>query len=123
MNIPDALYEYAKSEIIPMIAAESDFSAGLLNGILRAGRKKIAVNVSDNSMLKTIGVIKDDGQIDNEAMKDFFDGFFDGKESMPVSLAEILKTLTGIDSDNELLVRKIKFTRADADRLLELLSR
>lgn len=123
MNIVDALYEYAKAEIIPMIAAESEFTAGLLNGVLRTGRKKISVNVADNSMLRQLGFIQEDGQIDHEAMQEFIDGFFDGKESMPVSLAEVLKTLTGIDSENELLARKIKFTKADANRLLELLSR
>lgn len=123
MNITDALYEFAKSEIIPMIAGESELTAGLLSGALRASRKKISVQISDNSMLKAIGLIQDNGEIDSEVLRDFFDGAFENREVLPVSLADLLKTATGITSDNELLQGKIKITRADADRLLELLSR
>lgn len=123
MNIADALYEYARTEIIPMVAGESELTAGILNGILKASRKKVATKVSDNSMLKAVGLVQDDGNIDMESLKDFFDGAFEGKENLSVSLADLLKTATGISSDNELLQDKIKFTRADGDRLLELLSR
>ena len=121
MNITDALYEYAKTEIIPMIAGESELTAGLLNGALRASRKKFTVKIEENSMLKAIGLVGDNGEVDKECFRDFFDGVFDGKENLPVSLADLLKTATGISSDNELLQDKIKFTRADADRLLALL--
>lgn len=123
MNITDALYEYAKTEIIPMVAGESPFTAGLLSGALRAGRKKINIKIGENSMLQAIGVVQENGEIDNDVLRDFFDGVFDGRENMPVSLAELLKITTGIDSDNDLLQGKIKFTRADADRLLDLLAR
>jgi hypothetical protein len=123
MNIADALYEYAKSEIIPMIAGQSELTAGILNGALRAGKKKLTVNVADNSMLKAIGIVQDDGEIDKESLKDFFDGVFENQNTLPVSLADLLKAATGISSENELLQDKIKFTRVDADRLMELLSR
>lgn len=123
MNIADALYEYAKSEIIPMIAGQSELTAGILNGALRAGRRKLTVNVADNSMLKAIGIVQDDGEIDKEILKDFFDGVFENQNTLPVSLADLLKAATGISSENELLQDKIKFTRVDADRLMELLSR
>ena len=123
MNIAEALYEYAKSTVIPMIAKESELTAGVLNGALRAGRKKININISENSMLRAIGLVKDDGNIDGDCLKDFFDGVFEGKEVMPVSLADLLKVTTGISSDNELLQDKIKFTRLDADQLLELIIR
>lgn len=123
MNITDALYEYAKAEIIPMVAGESELTAGLLAGALRASRKKINIKIADNSMLKAIGLVGEAGEIDTEVLRDFFDGAFEGRENMPVSLAELLKMATGIDSENELLQGRIKFTRADADRLLELLAR
>jgi hypothetical protein len=123
MNITDALYEYAKTDILPMIAGESEFTAGLLAGALRASRKKINVKIGENSMLQAIGLVQENGELDNEVLRDFFDGVFEGRENMPVSLAELLKLTTGIDSENELLQGKIKFTRADADRLLNLLSR
>ena len=123
MNITDALYEYAKTEIIPMIAGDSPFTAGLLNGALRASRKKINIKIADNSMLKAIGIVQDDGEIDKESLRDFFDGVFEGRENLPVSLADLLKTATGITSESELLQDTIKFTRADADRLLDLLAR
>jgi hypothetical protein len=123
MNITDALYEYAKSEIVPMIAGDSPLTAGLINGALRASRKKINIQIADNSMLKAIGIVQDNGEIDQESLRDFFDGVFEGREILPVSLADLLKTATGISSDNELLQDTIKFTRADADRLLDLLAR
>ena len=122
MNITDALYEFAKTEVIPMIAGESEFTAGLLNGVLRASRKKVSVNIADNSMLKAIGIIQESGEVDTESLKDFFDGVFERKEIFSVSLKDLLKTVTGIDSDNELLRDKITFTRSDAERLMNILS-
>ena len=122
MNITDAIYEFAKTEIIPMIAGESELTAGLLNGVLRASRKKVSVNISDNSMLKAIGIIQESGEVDTESLKDFFDGVFERKEIFSVSLRDLLKTVTGIDSDNVLLRDKITFTRSDAERLMNLLS-
>lgn len=123
MNISDAIYEYAKTEIIPVIANGSDFTAGLVNGILRAGRKKISVKISDNSMLKAVGIVKDDGNIDAETLKEFIEGVFEERTEMPITLADLLKATTGIDSDNELLQDKIKITRADAEKLIELIMR
>lgn len=123
MNIADALYEYARAEIVPMIAGESEFTAGLLNGVLRASRKKLNIKVADNSMLKAIGIVQDNGEIDTESLRDFFDGVFEGKENLSVSLADLLKAATGISSDNELLQDRIKLTRSDADRLMDLLAR
>lgn len=123
MNITDALYEYAKTEIVPMIAGDSPLTAGLINGALRASRKKINIQIADNAMLKAIGIVQDNGEIDQESLRDFFDGVFEGRENLPVSLADLLKTATGISSDSELLQDTIKFTRADADRLLDLLAR
>jgi hypothetical protein len=95
----------------------------LLSGALRASRKKVNIKISENSMLQAIGVVQENGEIDNDVLRDFFDGVFEGRENMPVSLAELLKMITGIDSDNDLLQGKIKFTRSDADRLLDLLAR
>jgi hypothetical protein len=123
MNITDALYEYAKTEIVPMIAGDSPLTAGLINGALRASRKKINIQIADNAMLKAIGIVQDNGEIDQESLRDFFDGVFEGRENLPVSLADLLKTATGISSDSELLQDTIKFTRADADRFLDLLAR
>ena len=123
MNITDAIYEYAKSEVIPKIAGESQLTAGILNGLLKAGKKKIALKISDNSMLKSIGMIQEDGEINAETLKDFFDGVFENRDTLPITLAELLKTATGISSDNELLQGTIKITRADADRIIELLGK
>ena len=123
MNIADVVYEYLRSEIIPKIAGESEITAGLLNGALRVGRKKRPLRVEDNAILKSIGLIDSDGAIDKENLKEFFDGVFDGKEKYNVSLSEVLKMLTGISSDSELLQGELKFSRADAEKFLSLLSR
>ena len=123
MNIQDAIYEFARQEIIPMIAGESELTAGLLNGVLRASRKKIAINLTENSMLKAVGFVNENGDIDNEVVKDFFDGVFENRDCIPVSLADMVQTITGIKSDNELLKDRIKITRADADRLLDMISK
>jgi hypothetical protein len=123
MNISDAIYEYLRTEIIPMIAGESELTAGLLNGALRVGRKKISLKFKDNSILKSFGLVDESGNIDKENVKEFFDGVFDGKEKYNVSLAEILKTATGISSDSELLQGELKFSREDAEKFLLLLSK
>ena len=69
-------------------------------------------------MLKAIGIIQESGEVDTESLKDFFDGVFGRKEIFSVSLRDLLKTVTGIDSDNELLRDKITFTQSDAERLI-----
>lgn len=120
MNIQDAVYQFAKSEIIPLLAGENEFLAGLINGALRAGRKKINIK---SPMLQNIGLVDDNGEINSDNAKEFFDGVFDEREKLRVSLAELLKMSTGIDSDNILLQDKITFTRSDAERFLELLNK
>ena len=123
MNTSDALYEYLKSEVVPMIARESDFVGGILNGALRVGRKRLAGKLSDNTMLKAVGLLNENGEIEAEMFREFADGMFDGKDSIPLTFAEMLKLLTGVESESELLKGKLWFKRADADKLLELLQR
>jgi hypothetical protein len=123
MTTSDALYEYVKSEVVPMIAKDSEFVGGLLNGALRTSRKKLAAKLSDNSMLQAIGLVQENGEINADTFREFADGMFDGKDCIPLSLAELLKLMTGIESDSDLLKSRLKLTRADADKLLELLQR
>ena len=61
-----------------MVAGESELSAGLLNGALRASRKKLNIKIGENSMLQAIEVVQENGEIDKEVLRDFFDGVFDG---------------------------------------------
>ena len=123
MNTADALYEYLKSEVVPMIAKDSDFLGGILNGALRMGRKRLAEKLGDSTLLKATGLLNENGEISAEMFREFADGMFEGKDFVPLSLAEVLKLLTGVDSDSDLLKSRLKLTRADADKLLELLQR
>jgi hypothetical protein len=123
MNTADALYEYVKSEILPMISGESEIIGSILNGALRAGRKKLASKLDGSTVLKAVGLLNENGEVDAETFRDFTEGMFEQKESIPITLAEMLKLLTGVESDSDLLKSRLVLTRADADKILELLQR
>ena len=123
MKVSDAIIEYLKAEVIPQIAGESDFTAAVINGALRTGKKKISEKISNFSVLEQLGVCDNNGNIDADAAKEFVDGFFEGREKVGISLDEIMKSLTGIESEYELLAGKLNFTRKDGEKLLELLKR
>jgi hypothetical protein len=123
MNTADAVYEYLKTEVLPMVSSNSEFIGGVLNGALRAGRKRLTAKLNDVSILHVMGLIKDNGEVDAESFREFASGMFEQKESIPVTLAEMLKILTGVDSDSDLLKSRLILTRADADKFLELLQR
>jgi hypothetical protein len=121
MNIAEAFIEFAKTEILPGLAGGSDFTAAVLNGALRAGKKRIAEKFNDAEIFKAFGVVDQNGSADVEAVADFFDGAFEGREKISLSLAELLKMATGVDSSSELLAGKVHFTKNDAEKFLELL--
>ena len=121
MNTADAIYEYLKSEVVPMIAGDSEITAAIINGALRASRKKFAPKLTGNPLLQAIGVSDESGAVDVEAFREFADGMFDGKDRVSVSLSELLKLATGFETESPLLAGELTLTRADADRFLELL--
>lgn len=123
MNTSDALYEYLKSEVVPMIARDSEFLGGVINGALRTGRRKLAEKLSGNALLQMTGIVDENGEVNADMFREFADGMFDGKDFVPLSLAEMVKLMTGVDSDSDLLKSRLKLTRADADKFLELLQR
>jgi hypothetical protein len=121
MNTADALYEYMRTEIVPMIAGESELTGAIINGALRAGRKKITGKLAENGTLHALGLVKPNGEADPDMFKEFADGVFDGREKLTLSIADMLKYATGIELHSELLQSKLHFTRADADSFLSLL--
>lgn len=121
MTITDALFEYLRAEIVPMIAGESELVGALLSGALRTGRKKVSGSFGNSELLKAMGLTGENGDIDADAFREFADGMFEQKDVIAVSLAELLKLATGIDSASPLLEDRIKITRSDADRFLSLL--
>ena len=121
MKTADALYEYMRSEIVPMIAGESELTGAILNGALRAGRKKLAGKLTDNPALQALGMVDANGEADPEVFKEFADGVFDGRERLSLSIADVLKYATGVELQSDLLQSKLHFTRADADNFLSLL--
>ena len=123
MNTADAVYGYLKTEVLPLVSGDSEFVSGMLNGALRVSRKRLAEKLSDISILQVMGLIKSNGEVDAESFSEFASGMFEEKESIPVTLAEVLKMLTGVDSDSDLLKSRLVLTRADADKFLELLRR
>lgn len=123
MNTADALYEYIKSEVLPAVSGESEFLGGILSGALRVGRKRLSAKLGDLSVLQAMGLVKENGEIDADSFREFADGMFETKESIPVTFAEMLKMLTGVESESDLLKGKLWLTRADADKILELLKK
>lgn len=121
MNTADALYEFLKTEVVPAIAGDSEFTAALINGALRAGRKKISPKLTGNPMLQAVGLANENGEVDAEAFRDFADGMFDGKDSITTTIGELVKLATGIESESPLLAGELTLTRADADKFLALL--
>lgn len=138
MDLADAIYEYLKTEIIPMVSGGSEFTGALLNGALRRGRKKLAGSLSKAPVFQSLGLVSEDGTVDAEAFGDFADGFFEGKDVVALPVGDIVRSLTGVDTGSPLLGEtlkllpgvdpgvledKLKFTRKDADKFLELLQR
>lgn len=123
MNTADALYEYIKTEVLPMVSGESEFIGGILSGALRASRKRLSAKLSDSTLLQAMGLLKENGEVDAETFREFAEGMFDKKEIIPITFAEMLKLLTGVESDSDLLKGRLLLKRADADKILELLQR
>lgn len=129
MNISDALYAFVRNEIVPSLAAESEFTASLVNGALRAGKKKLAGKLSDSTLMRTFGFTDDAGNIVPETFREFADGMFEGKEAIAVPVVELLKIATGISIDMEtfpfayLLEGNLKLSRQDAEKFISLLTR
>lgn len=123
MKVSDAVAEFLKQEVIPHIAGESSFTAALLNGALNAGKKKFFANSGTPEIFTALGIADQNGNIDAGVIKDFVDGAFGSGSKVDVSLAELLKLATGVESASPLLQGRLTFTRSDADKFLELLRR
>lgn len=123
MKVSEAIVEYIRSEIIPHVAHGSELTEALLSGILRAGRKRIAEKISSNTMLQSFGLLDSDGNANPEMIREFAEGLFEGRDKISVSLAELVKKVTGVDSDSDLLKDKLTFSREDAGKFIELLNR
>lgn len=135
MNTADAIYEYIKSEIVPMVAGDSEFAASLLNGALRTSRKAIAGKLADSTMLQTLGLIDESGKIDEENFKEFADGMFENNDVVKLPMQKLCQALLGKNfnlesletvielagGDGDCLKGNLKLARADADHFLELL--
>ena len=121
MNTADALYNFLKEEVVPMIAGDSVFTASLINGALRTLRKKFAPKLTGGPVLQAVGLANENGEVDAEAFREFADGMFEGRDSITVTIGELVKMATGFDSESPLLAGELTLTRADADRFLALL--
>ena len=122
MQVSEAVFEYLKSEILPHIAGESELTSAILNGALRASRKRIAEKISQNELIRNSGLLDADGCADPEMVKEFAAGMFDGREKVSISLAELVKMFTGVESSSPLLQGKISFSSADAEKFIALLN-
>ena len=122
MQVSEAIFEYLRSEIVPHIAGESELTSAVLNGVLRASRKRIAEKISQSELIRKSGLLDANGCADPEVVKEFATGMFDGREKVSVSLAELVKMVTGVESTSPLLHGKISFTSADAEKFIALLN-
>lgn len=122
MQVSEAVFEYLKSEIVPFIAGDSEMTAAILSGMLHASRKRIAEKISQNEILRISGFLDGNGCADPEMVKEFANGMFEGREKVRMSLAELMKMVTGVESSSPLLQKKIIFTAADAEKFIALLN-
>ena len=120
MRIADALYEFIRREVIPQVSKKSEFTGALLNGALRTGRKKINIKLN-SPVLTGLGIVSEDGEVDHEAATEFLHGMFEGREAVVVSVAELVKMATGVDSESPLLEGQLTLSRSDAEKLIALL--
>lgn len=122
MKVSEAVVAYLQSEIIPHIAGESELTAAILSGAMRAGRKRLADKLGDMEMFRAFGVTDESGNADPEFFREFMEGAFEGREKVSVSMAELLKMATGVESASPLLADKLTFTKGDADKFLSYLT-
>lgn len=122
MQVSEAVFEYLKSEIVPHIAGGSELTAAVLNGALRASRKRISAKISQNEFIQNCGILDGNGCADPETVREFALGMFDGREKISISLAELVKMVTGVESSSPLLQGKISFSAADAEKFIALLN-
>ena len=123
MEVSQAIVSYIQTEVIPGIAGRSELTAAILNGVLNASRKKIAEKVGSLELLQSLGVTGSDGSADPEVLKDFVEGMFQGRDSVSVNMAEVVKILTGVESASPLLQGKLTFRKADGEKFLEYLNK
>lgn len=137
MNIENALYEFVKAEIVPMIAGNSEFAAALLNGALRSARKKFTFNLDNNTVLQTLGLVGENGKINEENLKEFAAGMFENKDVVRLPLQQLGSAFFGKDfdfekletvialagGDEEFFKGDLKFSRSDFDRFLQILQK
>ena len=88
---------------------------------MRVGRRRIADKIGNFELLHAFWVTDEEGNADLDMVQEFMDGVFEGREKVRVSLAELVKTLLGVESNSPLLADKLTFTKTDADRFIELL--
>lgn len=123
MKFSDAIVVYIRDHVIPNVAGDSEFTAALLSGALNSGKKRFAASLGKMDLLKKFGFVDQNGNADPEMVKDFVEGFFENREKVCVSLAEIVKFITGVDSSSPLLDGRIAFTRDDSNAFLDLLKK
>lgn len=123
MKVSEAIVEYLNAEIIPNIAGDSEMTAAILSGALKASKNKITEKINSWELLKTLGAIDQGGNAAPEVFENFLTGMFEKKEKVSTSLAEIVKVLTGVDSSSSLLQGKLSFSLDDAQKFLDLLKK
>lgn len=134
MNVSEALMEYIKTEIIPVVSGGSEMASAIMSGALRASKRRIAANPTVNNLLQTLGVQDDAGNVDNELVTEFLQGMFEGRENISVSYADLIKAMTKKDvtpiaevinayTEIDLINDKVTFSPADAEKFMALLKR
>ena len=121
MNTSDAVYEYLRTEIIPHISAKSELTGAILSGALRARKRQITEKISGNATIQNLGFFNEAGEFDKQAAAEFAAGMFEGRDSVRISVAELIEMATGFRSDSDLLQDKLIFRKADIDKFISLL--
>jgi hypothetical protein len=72
----------------------------------------------DADVIKALGIIKENGSVDKDAAAEYAAGMFEQKESISVSVAEIVKFATDFELNSELLKDRLIFSKADLEKFL-----
>jgi uridine phosphorylase len=121
MKTADAVYEYIRTEVIPHIAGESEMTAAIMSGALRARKQQITQKLANSEVIQSLGFFNEKGEVDKAAAEEFAAGMFEGRDSISISVAELVKMATGFESNSILLQDKLKFSKADIDKFISML--
>lgn len=103
MDQSSALYNLLCDKLIPLAAGHSELLSGILRGVLSVKKQEISSRIfGDDGALSRLGLVTAEGELQEQIISDFIDGFFGDKPSVAVNLRKELPVLVGSLAENPL---------------------